>query len=294
MKTSFAIERTTDGISLRRSKVEKLLGVNFLEGLCSADKTSPENYSSMRSRKFYNDNIIKPLVKSGKIGDGTSDKFDDRKLRFHSAIINKGILEIRTGISYYQAHKEIVKNTKTENERLKARGLNFLEDEYAFFERPIAVAAALITNEGCVFLGERANVSTYVGSLSLAAGYISYTDELNTINPEKEARREVEEEIGVIERDIISMKFVGLYTNPDSGVVDFTYLAPIRMSNKELLSAWEKAKDKEHSRKIQIPDYSALQHLLKTGSLKKTDKKFNLMHSARGALQSIRLGEIND
>lgn len=295
MELKFQTEKTKEYTPLDRHVVEKTLGMRFLEGMCAADKINPENSSGMRTIREYMDTVILQGIEQGKIGDGIKSKWDDRKLRFDSATISRGVLEVRLGVSYFGAIKEDLNRNPEENLRLQKIGEQKFNNRYALFERGPGVTVIPITKDGSIFLAERKNVEGGVGLLNGAAGNMEYKEKIEQVNPEHEARKEFHEEMGVSSQDIIALKFVGLYASPNTGEVDFTYLAPVTLSDKELMSAWDTSKDKvESGRRIHIPDFNALEKLLYEGVIKGTDKKWELMYATSGGLASIFPEEMNN
>lgn len=295
MELKFQTEETREYAPLDRHVVEKTLGMRFFEGMCAADKTNPENSPGMRTIGEYMNTVILPGIEQGKISDGIKSKWDDRKLRFDSATISRGVLEVRLGVSYFGAIKEDLNRNPEENLQLQRIGKQRFNNRYAFFERGPGVTVIPITKDGSIFLAERKNVEGGIGLLNGAAGNMEYKARIEEVNPEHEAREEFHEEMGVSSQDIIALKFVGLYASPNTGEVDFTYLAPITLSDKELMSAWDTAKDKvESGRRIHIPDYKALTKIINEGILKGTDKKWELMYATSGGLSTIRMDEMNN
>ncbi len=293
----YEVEHTRENIPIPLSRhiVEEKLGMRFLEGMCAADKTDPDNSKGMRTIKEYMEEVLLPSIREGKIGDGIKSKWDDRKLRFDSAKISRGILEIRLGYTHFGANKADLTRSRDDALALQRIGIERFNNRYAFFERAPGVTVIPITSQGSVYLAERKAVETGVGLLNGAAGYMEYREKIEEVNPESEARKELHEEMGVSQNDVIAMKFVGLYSNPGTGEVDFTYLAPIKLSDKELMSAWDSAKDKvESGRRVHLPDYTSISILLNQGVIQGTDKKWALMYATKGGLASIREEEMNN
>jgi len=288
MADDFAVQRTPEGVILNREGVENL-DMSFIPGRCAADPEDPE---TPRDRGYYQDTVLKRLIASGDVKDGTSGGFDDRKLRFDTLRIRGGTLEVALGITYYQKNRKDKTRDPAENSRLQQHGRARFYDAYAFFQRAIGVSSLLLTREGSLFLGERVNVSTDLGSLNGAAGYVEYTDRLDGINLEDEARREIKEECGVNGRDITKMNFVGVFSNPGTGETDFCYIVALKLSDEELLSAWDQSQDTEHGRRIKIRSYREAQQILEQGTLPSYDGKFKLMYPARGTLQGIKPEEL--
>jgi hypothetical protein len=281
MSLDYVVERTSQGILLNRENVEKLNKIVFVEGLCAANKIDPERSNGMISVEDYKRNVVVPGIKDGTIE--INSKYDDRKIRFHSSKISSNILEVSLGFTYFGANKEDINRDSDENLKLKEIGKRRFDDEYAFLERTIGVTTVAITNERDIFLGERKNVATDLGVYNVASGYVEYNEDINMIDLEWQAREELNEEYGVAKGDISEMKFVGVFSNPVTGEIDFSYLASIELSNKELLSAWDNSKDKEHGKRIKISNYGELEQVL---------KNIKLMYATRGVLDSIRPGEL--
>ncbi|MDO8509371.1 MAG: hypothetical protein Q7S27_06850 [Nanoarchaeota archaeon] len=293
-KQNVTVELDSDNIPLDRSDLRNVKKIKSLEGMCSADKSDPENCSGMRTIEQYKKEVLNPGIESGKIGDGVKSKWDDRKLRYDNATINGEDLEVKFGVSHFKEVKDDIVRDRNINEYLMEIGKKRFDNQYAFFERGPGVTVIPITKDGSIYLAERGAVDTGIGLLNGAAGNISYKDNITLVNPLDEAKKEFLEEMGVKAGDIRSMPLIGLYGDRTTGEIDFTYLATIKLTDKELMDAWDGAKDKaESSRRIRIPDYKSLMEIVTNGKIKGSDKRWELMYATRGGLESILPSEIN-
>ena len=85
-------------------------------GLCRAD---PENPIQNRTIEWYDENVLSPMIKNGKISDGSNSPFDDRKMRYHrgkfygsTAIDPREICIFEFGHSHFLEYKEKRNRTK--------------------------------------------------------------------------------------------------------------------------------------------------------------------------------------
>lgn len=296
---TYTIEKTCHKQILNRDGI-KNLNLSFTEGLCAA---SPANPSQPRNRQWYLENVIAPLVTAGKIKDkeiidtvtGKVLQYDDRKLRYSGAKINteQGNLEIAIGITHYAAFKEDLKRTDEENYALQQKGLTDFQDSYAFLSRPPGVAGLVITREGTVIIGVR-DGGDCSGIIDSVAGHMQYKENITHINPVRDILRELEEERGLSARTILRQPiFIGIYSHPARGDLDLTYILHVDTPEEYFTTGnWKNfVKEREHKTLLVLQSFQEVQSFLETRILKDTtgrQKKYNVMYSTLGALQSLR------
>ena len=296
--SDFAVTRIDkEKYALDRDLVKGLL-ISPVEGLCMAD---PNNSLRQRDRAFYLENILAPLIASREVGDGVKSKYDDRKLRFDSNRTgftddyypHSDFLNLAFGITHFAEHKKAMNRSPEENNALRQRGLDEFGDQYAFFPRAPGVTGLVLSNEGSVFLGTR----DYRGrnQVQAVAGHLPYKENVRDINLLEGVLKEAREEFGIPQESVTSPVFVGAYEEPHSGDVDFTYLLHTNMSDKEVAEAFRsKRQEKEHDKLVIIPSYQQVQQLLKDGTIPGRSEQFGIFQPTRGALMSIRKGEMSD
>jgi len=279
MSLDFAVEKTREGTELRRENTEHL-NLSFAEGLCAADITDTNR---QRDRGWFIENIINPLIRNGKITPR------DRKFRYDYSTIQGNTLEVALGVTHFYAYKEDMDRNHEQNERLQELGVQIFGNQYAFFSRVPGISATIITSDGSVFLGERSN-EIYTNLLCGVAGHLSYKDDINKINLKEDLEREIEEEFKVKPNITKNARFVGIYSHPDTGDMDFTYLVCVDQPDEYFKSIVLV----EHKPLIQIPTLADVRQLLQEGKISSSDRMYKLMYSTRGALESIRAGEMNN
>ncbi|MEK6900489.1 MAG: NUDIX hydrolase [Nanoarchaeota archaeon] len=302
-RNDFQVEMTDDGEfgnpgrrTLDYKLADKLcpLDISSVLGLCAANV---DNSSQPREREWYLKNIINPMIKRGELGDGVKTKFDDRKLRYGGSTVldltSQGMgasLFVRFGITHYKAFLADIKRSDEENLKLQERGSEELGDRWAFFARAPGVAVLPITEDGSIFIGERTN-SEYGGFLNAVAGHLKYRDPINRINVQKDAYRELKEEFGIDREEVerFGFNFVGLYSHPIKGDLDFTFLAKVNKPDRYFTSGeWmKKVSEREHKPLVRLANLAEIGELLDTGKVPGSDRTLQVMYSTRGALQSI-------
>ena len=268
------------------------------EGLCAAN---PDDISQSRDFKWHIDNVINPLVKSGEISDGSDSPFDDRKLRYNtptliplSSVRDRTSFTLPFGITHYKAFQADQNRSDEENLALQKRGEELFGDKYAFFSRAPGIAVLPITKEGSVFIGERTNEDAK-GLLNAVAGHLKYRHP-EKVDLNEDLLAEMEEEFGLLESSLIERPFfAGVYSNPIKGDLDFTYIAQTDAPDEYFSSGrWmEKVSEREHKPLIQLSSMSDVQRILDTGKVP-DGREFDIMYSTRGALMSLKPGELRD
>ena len=94
MNSKYEIEKSVEGIEISRENCSSLKEISILPGLCRADYKSPLN---RRDISWYDENILNPMIKEGKISDGSNSPYDDRKMRYDSSSFSNSKLTIKLG-----------------------------------------------------------------------------------------------------------------------------------------------------------------------------------------------------
>ncbi|MEK6854749.1 MAG: hypothetical protein AABX73_00835 [Nanoarchaeota archaeon] len=291
MASNYEVEKAVDGTPLTRENVQGK-GIYFVEGKCMADTNEPKN-KARTNKSFYLENVLKPGIESGKIGDGVKSKWDDRKPRLESIAL-KGHIEVKTGITYFGENKSCIsRGEKNPEEAVKLHrlGEDVYGDRYAFFARAPGVSGAVISLDGKMILGVRLQEDSQ-GLLHPVGGYLPFKENPADINIDEQLRNELHEEFGVLANNIANTRFVGIYGNPLTGEVDFVHHVYTTLPVNYFTSGEfrKNAIDKEHGDIVVIPDLSSAEELLKEGTL--LGQKRNLMYTARGSLEALRLGDL--
>jgi len=114
-----------------------------------------------------------------------------------------------------------------------------------------------------------------------------------TVSLESELLREAREEMKIEEQEVSKIIPAGAYLHPNRGDMDFAYLLLIDLSEGELRNRLNKAyPGKEHRKVVSVTSHEQVQRLLEEGRVEGYDKKAQIMYSTRGALQSLRPGEL--
>lgn len=261
-------------------------------GLCAANS---ENPFQPRDFQWNLDNVINPMVERGEIDDGSNSPFDDRKLRYEGSNIVPGYpaymgddLFVSFGITHYKAFLADQNRSDEDNLKLQERGQKLFGDRYAFFSRAPGIAVLPITKEGSVFVGERTN-EEQGGFLNAVAGHLKYRNP-EEVDIQEDLLRELEEEFGLTKSSLVEgPTFVGVYSHPIKGDLDFTYIVQTDVPNDYFSSGtWmEKVSEREHKPLIQLASMVDVQRLLQDGKVP-DGREFPLMYSTRGALGSLR------
>ncbi len=263
-------------------------------GLCRAD---PNNPTGDRTIEWYDENVLKPLIESGKISDGTKSKFDDRKMRYDGGIgyIGNTInphdnIIVKFGHSHFLEYREKRKRTQEEAEVLTQLGINHFKDPYAFFPRNPGVTGIVLTSDKNIIVGQRnVELDRYEGLLQGAAGHLTYKKNPEDVNLDKDMLMELKEELGITEDLIKNKEFIGLFSDPSvaGDDLDFCYLISTHLPSEYFVKeAWkEKVKKPEHSKFFALTDYNSLQELVNTGNFQ--GKNYDIIFSTRGALSQI-------
>lgn len=290
MARGFEITHSREGIELGRDAVSGLEIVS-VAGNCAADIS---NRSNPRTREWYIENVLKPGIEAGTIGDGIKTRFDDRKPRFDYASINPegGGLVVGWGITHYGAMKaDMALGLQSAAER-KQRGIRDFADKWVYFQRAPGASVLPISTDGSTFVGQRVNVEDYEGFLCSAAGWCEYNGDPASMNPTEDALRELREELGVPPEKIRKLELIGLFENPKTGELDFTFLARTDLPDEYFTSgAWKaEREDEEHEGFIRIPTYEDVQKVLAGETLEGYEGEpiQGILYSTEGALRSLR------
>jgi len=285
MIQKYNIEKSIEGIELSRKNCNGLK-VSLTQGLCRANK---ENPLERRDILWYDKNVLNPMIKEGKISDGSNGPYDERKMRYDlSSCQNQGLV-IKLGHSHFLDVIEKKKRDEKETKKLARLGEIYFDDQCAFFGRNPGVTGIILTLDRKLIVGERqVEKDIYEGLLQGVAGSIDYKKDPSIIKLEEEMKREISEEIGISQKEIKDMKFLGLFSVSNLGRddLDFCYLVKSNITSKYFTKGkWkENVKKAEHKKFRSIDNYSALKKLI--GECKMNNKK-GIIFSTLGALESI-------
>lgn len=291
MTDDYKLETTHHGIALDRDRVENAT-VMFWSGKCAAYKNDRRH---PRDLGHYIQNVLTPMIEKGEIDDGRRTLYDDRKMRFDKAEFSPfNILNISLGATNFKAAKEDMERSDKGNENLQKRGYRIFGDNYAFFARPVGVAVLPINDDGTVFVGERIN-KEYPGYLNAAAGYVNFRKDVQDLDIKAEALRELREEFGIVPEDVNSLHFAGIYSHPLKGDLDFSFIAKVRKPEHYFSSGeWmDHVQEREHKPLVRLASTKEVEELLQAGRVP-DGRTFSVMYSTRGALNSLKKGELRD
>src|SRR3989344_4581691 len=258
-RNDYQVEKTVSGVLLNRENVRVAYEPVFREGLCAADPANPTN---PRNREWYNKNIIQPMIAAGEIDDGSKTPFDDRKLRYSGSTLDLTTplslyeslqlslyesLQISFGITHFKAFQADQNRNDEENLALQQRGLEEFGDDYAFFSRAPGIAVLPVI-QGAVYVGERTNKEASC-FLNAVAGHLRFRENPETVDLMEDLYKEMEEEFGIKPESIIGKPvFVGVYSNPIKGYLDFTFIAQTNVPGSYVDSGeWmARVKEREH------------------------------------------------
>ena len=289
---NYTIEKTVyeKEISRDNCKGFKILTTT---GLCKANKDDPD---FPRDIKWYDENVLRPMIIEGKIYDGSKGEYDDRKMRYDGVDVLKGRLEnilfVRLGHSHFLEYLEKKKRTKEETEKLVQMGIQFFKDKYAFFGRNPGVTGIVLTSDKKLVVGERqvGDKDRYEGLLQGVAGHLTYKADPKEINLEEEMLKETLEEVDIPKSKVSGLEFLGLFSDPSvaGDDLDFCYLIKTNLHSDYFKSEkWkENVKVPEHKEFLLIDDYNNLDNLVRTGNF--NGKNWDIIFSTRGALASLK------
>lgn len=258
----------------------------FFRGMCQA------NFQDWKQPREYDWNerfVIRPLIESGHINDGSNGPFDDRKLRYDRIDINEDKVLMYLGITHFSAYKMDLERNEAQIEILKETGEKLFNDRYAFFSRPLALTILPITKEGTTFIGERGN-SELGGKWNAVAGYFRFKPP-EDVDPQEDIFRELEEEFGLSINDVVgNPKLVGISCSTTTGEAEPSYIVQTNAPEEYFTSGrWmQRVKVREHKRLARIATLAERDQLLKEGHLPGIEPKVELMHATEHVLRSLK------
>lgn len=273
-------------------------GIYAKEGLCAANL---DNKDQPRDREWCLANVIAPMIERGEIDNKTKTPFDDRKLRYDGSQLFyapnncEGDLVVKFGVTHFPAFQADLNRSDEDNLKLQERGVQDFRDKWAYFSRAPGVAVLPINKDRTIFIGERAN-KEYGGFLNAVAGHLTYKDDVKQVDVPGEALRELQEEFGIQLGEVSNLRFVGLYSHPIKGDLDFTFLADVAKPEQYFASGeWkESVKEREHKDLVRLATMGEIHELLETGKVPGSDRTLQVMYSTRGALRSVYANEIRN
>ncbi|MEK6898214.1 MAG: NUDIX domain-containing protein [Nanoarchaeota archaeon] len=287
---NYSIEKSDEGIDLSRDNVRGL-ELEIVQGLCRANKDA---YFLPRDIKWYDENVLNPMIQRGEISDGSRlGSFDDRKMRYDGSSLNlvNRSLKIRLGHSHFKDYIEKKKRSKEETQELVRLGLRHFNDPYSFFGRNPGVTGVVMTSDKKLIIGERqVEKDMYEGLLQGVAGHLSYKQTPSDIKLEEEMLREIEEETGIKKTDVKKMGFLGVFSFTDvaGDDLDFCFLVDTNIHSEYFNSKeWKShVKKPEHKEFLAIPNYRTLREML--DGKEYSGKRRDIVFSTRGALEEIK------
>lgn len=295
-KNNYGVVLTNGGIPIAGDLARRIVGFSFVPGQCAADVEKPR--SQPRSREWYLEYVINPMLAAGELDDGTRTPYDDRKLRVDGASIITlstdsnawSVIEVALGISHFKAFRADQNRTEEECGVLQQHGIRDFGDQWAYFQRNPGIAGLVLSKDGFPYVGRRTNKEMQ-GSLNATAGHLEYRKNVGDVNVMVDLYREMHEEFGVLPEDVVSTTFVGAFGSPVHGDFDFTYVVRTKLGNDHFAAdgVWTTRRTKkEHEELIKLATLGEVQQLLTEGTLPYRKEKFQVMYSTRGALESLR------
>ncbi|MDP3640689.1 MAG: NUDIX domain-containing protein [Nanoarchaeota archaeon] len=262
------------------------------KGLCQANFQDPQQ---PRDYAWYNRFVIKPLIESGHISDGTRGPFDDRKLRYHLLSTDDLHNEVTLylGITHFRAYQADLARDELQVQVLKQAGENQFSNEYAFFSRPLAVTVLPITREGTAFIGERGNKERG-GLWNAVAGYVRFRHP-GEVDLKEDLLRELQEEFGIDPGDLVGEpQLVGLSCSLSTGEAEPSYIVQTKVPEEYFTSGrWkERVSEREHKRLERIATLEDRDELLME-SLPSTGERVELMHATEHVLRSLKEADLS-
>lgn len=296
-RNDYQVERSVEGYELNRENVQNLK-LRFVKGSSAAtqdrlrDKV-PFTLWPQMSFDQYNAKVITVKIKRGEISDGSNSPFDDRKLRydrsviiFDSEVVGKELVT-SLGITDYQDFLADQRASEETNLEIQKDGEREFGDRYVFFSRCPGIAVLPLTKEKSAFVGERTNEEAE-GYLNAVAGHLQFRNP-EKVDLQKDLLRELSEEFGIQKESLLAEPtFVGIYSHPIKGDLDFTFIVQTDIPDEYFVSGkWkDNVSEGEHKPLIQLSSMADIQKLLDDGKVP-DGRKLPLMYSTRGALESL-------
>ncbi len=191
-----------------------------------------------------------------------------------------GFRHLTVGIGPTVWHECMQDYNRSEKESALLQELGFkqLEDHVRgpgfYFSQGLGAAMLTLTLEGDVVVGIRKS-DLYDGAIHGAAGWMTFDSNLTKVHPENDARRELEEELGVRREDIIYLRMLGLVAHSKTLEADFVYVAKTTKEKGYFTTdAWMGAVDaREHRELVVLSNPDEIGRLLENGKIPGSDLK---------------------
>lgn len=239
----------------------------------------------------YLDQVINPKIARGEITDGSRlGDYDDRKARWSGAGITghwrveNQTLFLEVGPTLYPDYALDLRRDKTEALQLILRGLIESRDPYAYFSKAIGVTVVPISQEGSVYIGERAKQVDNPGLLNFVAGLATFHERLENINFYADIQQELKEEIGIdLNVNVKNTRFIGIAGNPWSSENDLVFATVTAYPDRH----FETFPLIEHTRFVPLRNKNEVKRLLDQGLLPNDEQSHAIAYGSRMALEYL-------
>lgn len=237
------------------------------------------------------ESIIKPLISSAEISDGSRPgSHDDRKLRWsdmHYLDIldaETKIIRLAVGPTWFQHCQADIQRQPTEAIRMMLAGLQRHQDPYAFFARGMGLVVIPLTRDGHAFIGRRAQTSEYRNYLCFVAGWLSFPESVKKIDLMSDLERELQEEINLAHSIATEqVRLIGLAGQPLSGETDLVFVVQTELTDDHFSKGiWP-----EHQDWIPIRNGREAKQLLEHGNIEGLQETLKIMFSSRMGLEFL-------
>jgi 8-oxo-dGTP pyrophosphatase MutT (NUDIX family) len=164
------------------------------------------------------------------------------------------------------------------------RGLAKYRDPSAYFSKAIGITVVPISQEGSVYIGERAKQVDNPGLLNFVAGLATFDEQLENIDFYADVRQELKEEIGIdLETTVNNTRLIGIAGNPWTGENDLVFVTVTPYQN----SHFETFPGIEHTRFVPLRNKNEVKRLLDRGLLPNDDRPRAIAYGSRMALEYL-------
>ena len=289
--------------------------ISFVKGNGAAD-ADIHDPTRPRDWDFVMKHVVKPLVDGGHIA--INKRFDDRKIRLDSFEIYSGGsafpgpsgdmwngLRLSVGPTWYKAFKADLDRSPQENGTLQGMGLKDFGNRWAYFSMTLGVAVGVVTQDGHVYIGQRASIGDTPGALNFVAGHTTFNEDVDKIDNIQDALREVMEETGILEDELVqlpktkssikNLSPIGIAMHPLTSDGDFCFVTQANVGDDYFEKGlWEdrilaQGRKPEHENFIGLKTSDDLNVLINEGKLKQFGKQtFPMIYSSRLIAQYLR------
>ena len=229
----------------------------------------PSEMAEMREYEQVKTIVIPELVKMGITKDGTTSRFDDRKVSLRGVLVVDSEVVVSTSLTYYQAHEEDITRNYKGNAAMQEVAQQQYGDKWALHARNMGAAVTFVTLDGSAFPGVRKNTRLYNGWINAAAGNKKSAQDASMPAFLVDALKELREEYGRSIEVVGEPEFVGIASHPMKGDADATWVARINKRDSFFESGeWEKdRRDAEHGPLVKVSSPEERDQLLNINSL---------------------------